>query len=155
MTKEYGLPCPVARTLDIIGDRWTLLIVRDLLASGTRKYAELAESLKGIAPNILADRLRTLEEHGIVEHDGDDGIRCEIDRGQDAVGRGVYESGLCRAGLPGIFVVREGDREVGRGVRVATLERQLDDGDRLERGGVVAVEARSVADPQRPVDGRP
>jgi DNA-binding HxlR family transcriptional regulator len=69
MTKEYGLPCPVARTLDIIGDRWTLLIVRDLLASGTRKYAELAESLSGIAPNILADRLRTLEEHGIVERE--------------------------------------------------------------------------------------
>jgi len=69
MTKEYGLPCPVARTLEIVGDRWTLLIVRDLLAMGTRKYAELAESLKGIAPNILADRLKTLEEHGLVERE--------------------------------------------------------------------------------------
>ncbi|MEX0749872.1 MAG: helix-turn-helix domain-containing protein [Dehalococcoidia bacterium] len=69
MTKEYGLPCPVARTLEIVGDRWTLLIVRDLLATGTRKYAELSESLKGIAPNILADRLKTLEEHGIVERE--------------------------------------------------------------------------------------
>jgi len=69
MTKEYGLPCPVAHTLEIVGDRWTLLIIRDLLATGTRKYAELAESLKGIAPNILADRLKTLEEHGIVERE--------------------------------------------------------------------------------------
>jgi DNA-binding HxlR family transcriptional regulator len=69
MTKDYGLPCPVAKTLEIVGDRWTLLIVRDLLAMGARKYAELAESLKGIAPNILADRLKTLEEHGIVERE--------------------------------------------------------------------------------------
>ena len=69
MTKDYGLPCPVAKTLEIVGDRWTLLIVRDLLAMGPRKYAELAESLKGIAPNILADRLKTLEEHGIVERE--------------------------------------------------------------------------------------
>jgi DNA-binding HxlR family transcriptional regulator len=69
MTKDYGLPCPIAKTLEIVGDRWTLLIVRDLLAMGPRKYAELAESLKGIAPNILADRLKTLEEHGIVERE--------------------------------------------------------------------------------------
>jgi DNA-binding HxlR family transcriptional regulator len=69
MTKDYGLPCPVARTLEIVGDRWTLLIIRDLLSMGPRKYAELAESLKGIAPNILADRLKTLEEHGIVERE--------------------------------------------------------------------------------------
>jgi DNA-binding HxlR family transcriptional regulator len=69
MTKDYGLPCPVAKTLEIVGDRWTLLIIRDLLAMGPRKYAELAESLKGIAPNILADRLKLLEEHGVVERE--------------------------------------------------------------------------------------
>lgn len=69
MTKDYGLPCPVAKTLEIVGDRWTLLIIRDLLAVGPRKYAELAESLKGIAPNILADRLKTLEEFAIVERE--------------------------------------------------------------------------------------
>jgi DNA-binding HxlR family transcriptional regulator len=69
MTKQYGLPCPVAHTLEIVGDRWTLLIVRDLLAIGPRKYAELQESLKGIAPNILADRLKLLEEHGVVERE--------------------------------------------------------------------------------------
>ena len=62
MAKEYGLPCPVAKTLDIIGDRWTLLIVRDLLTLGPRKYIELSQSLQGIAPNVLSDRLKQLVE---------------------------------------------------------------------------------------------
>ena len=69
MTKEYGLPCPVARTLDIVGDRWTLLIVRDLLNEGPLKYAELQQSLAGIAPNVLSDRLKSLEAHGLVERE--------------------------------------------------------------------------------------
>lgn len=69
MAKEYGLPCPVAKTLDIIGDRWTLLIVRDLLTLGPRKYVELSQSLQGIAPNVLSDRLKQLEAHGIIERE--------------------------------------------------------------------------------------
>ncbi len=69
MPKQYDLPCPVAKTLDIVGDRWTLLIVRDLLTLGPRKYVELAGSLKGIAPNILSDRLKLLESNGLVERE--------------------------------------------------------------------------------------
>ena len=69
MSKEYGLPCPVARSLDIVGDRWTLLIVRDLLTLGPRKYVELSQSLQGIAPNVLSDRLKLLEAHGIIERE--------------------------------------------------------------------------------------
>ena len=69
MSKQYDLPCPVAKTLDIVGDRWTLLIVRDLLSLGPRKYVEFAASLKGIAPNILSDRLKLLEAHGLIERE--------------------------------------------------------------------------------------
>jgi DNA-binding HxlR family transcriptional regulator len=69
MSRQYGLPCPVARSLDIIGDRWTLLIIRDLLAVGPRKYVDLSESLKGIAPNVLSDRLKLLESNGLVERE--------------------------------------------------------------------------------------
>jgi DNA-binding HxlR family transcriptional regulator len=58
--------CPVARSLDILGDRWTLLIVRDLLR-GRSRYSELLVSLEGIAPNLLSDRLKRLEGQGIVE----------------------------------------------------------------------------------------
>lgn len=64
--KSYGLECPVAKTLDLLGDRWTLLVVRDLLRGKTR-FKEFAESLEGIPLNLLADRLRYLEANEIVE----------------------------------------------------------------------------------------
>jgi DNA-binding HxlR family transcriptional regulator len=59
-------PCPIARTLDLLGDRWTLLVVRDLLFFGKRRFGELAASPEGIPTNILTDRLRRLEECGVV-----------------------------------------------------------------------------------------
>jgi DNA-binding HxlR family transcriptional regulator len=65
MSKLYGQPCPVACALDLLGDRWTLLLVRDLLR-GRSRFHEFTETLPGIAPNILSDRLKQLEEHGIV-----------------------------------------------------------------------------------------
>jgi DNA-binding HxlR family transcriptional regulator len=58
--------CPVAGTLDIVGDKWTLLVVRDLLR-GKRRYGDLAASAERIPTNILADRLRRLEQAGLVE----------------------------------------------------------------------------------------
>ncbi len=58
--------CPVARTLDVVGDRWTLLILRDL-SWGRRKFSTLLELLKGISANRLSERLKRLEEHGMVE----------------------------------------------------------------------------------------
>lgn len=64
--KSYNLPCNIAETLNIIGDKWTLLIVRDLL-TGVSKFSDLKSSLSGIAPNILSDRLRILEEEGLVK----------------------------------------------------------------------------------------
>lgn len=63
--KRYHLPCNIANTLDIIGDRWTLLIVRDIM-QGITKFNELKNSLVGIAPNILSDRLQILESEGII-----------------------------------------------------------------------------------------
>jgi DNA-binding HxlR family transcriptional regulator len=63
--KEYGQRCPVARTLELVGDRWTLLIVRDLLG-GTHRFHDLQTGLPGLAPNILSDRLKLMEEHGLV-----------------------------------------------------------------------------------------
>ena len=58
--------CPVARTLDILGDRWTMLVLRDLVR-GVSKFSEILESLVGISPNLLADRLKRLERRRIVE----------------------------------------------------------------------------------------
>jgi DNA-binding HxlR family transcriptional regulator len=66
--RSYGQYCALARGLDVVGDRWTLLIVRELLARPCR-YSDLREGLPGIATNLLADRLRQLEADGIVRHD--------------------------------------------------------------------------------------
>jgi DNA-binding HxlR family transcriptional regulator len=60
--------CPVARTLDIVGARWTLLIIRDLLP-GTMRFQDLQERLPGMAPNVLSDRLKTLESHGLIRRE--------------------------------------------------------------------------------------
>ena len=64
--RSYGQYCAVARALDVVGDRWTLLIVRELLARGPSRYTDLRHGLPGIATNLLADRLRQLEEAGLV-----------------------------------------------------------------------------------------
>ena len=63
--RAYHQYCPVAHALDQVGDRWELLIVRELML-GQRRYTDLAEALPGIGSNILATRLRDLEEAGIV-----------------------------------------------------------------------------------------
>jgi len=65
MARLYGQVCPVARSLDLLGERWTLLVVRDLLR-GRGRFQQLLESSPGIAPNVLSDRLKLLEGHGIV-----------------------------------------------------------------------------------------
>ena len=59
--------CPVARSLDIVGERWALLILRDLVLRGPRRFQDLQTSLAGVSPNTLSARLRTLEEAGVVE----------------------------------------------------------------------------------------
>jgi DNA-binding HxlR family transcriptional regulator len=68
MPRSYGQKhCPVARTLDKIGERWTILMLRDFFLHGTRRYQDLQESLTGLAPNTLSARLKSLEGHGLIE----------------------------------------------------------------------------------------
>ncbi|MCV7346602.1 winged helix-turn-helix transcriptional regulator [Mycolicibacterium rhodesiae] len=66
MSRDYGQYCGLARALDVVGDRWNLLIVRQLLLAPAR-YRELRDGLPGIATNLLTDRLRDLESAGVVE----------------------------------------------------------------------------------------
>jgi DNA-binding HxlR family transcriptional regulator len=65
MAKKYEQYCPVAHALDAVGDRWALLVVRELL-QGPKRYTDLAEGLPGIGTNILAARLRHLESAGVL-----------------------------------------------------------------------------------------
>jgi DNA-binding HxlR family transcriptional regulator len=63
--KRYDQACPVAKSLEFLGERWTLLVVRDLLGR-PRRFHDLRASLTGVAPAVLSHRLKILEEHGIV-----------------------------------------------------------------------------------------
>ena len=65
MGKPYDQYCPMAHALDLVGERWTLLVIRELM-HGPKRYTDLVDHLPGIGTNILAARLRDLERHGIV-----------------------------------------------------------------------------------------
>ena len=64
--RSYGQYCSIAKALDVVGDRWTLLIVRELLVRGPCRYSDLQRGLPGIATNLLAGRLRELVDAGVV-----------------------------------------------------------------------------------------
>lgn len=67
MAKSYQQEsCPVARALDVIGERWTILILRDLFLHGPRRFQDFQDSLAGLAPNTLSARLKTLESQGVI-----------------------------------------------------------------------------------------
>ncbi|MDW8046113.1 MAG: winged helix-turn-helix transcriptional regulator [Chloroflexota bacterium] len=63
--RSYDQPCLIARALDVLGDRWTLLILRDLMA-GLKRYSDILENSPGLSPNILSNRLKRLEAEGLV-----------------------------------------------------------------------------------------
>ena len=69
VVRTYGHRCALAKALDVIGDRWTLLIVRELLIRGACRYTDLQYGLPGIATNLLAERLDRLTEAGIVSRE--------------------------------------------------------------------------------------
>lgn len=65
MKNQYQLPCNIAQTLNLIGDRWTLLILHRIM-NGIDTYKELQEQLEGIPSNLLSDRLKCLEADGLI-----------------------------------------------------------------------------------------
>jgi DNA-binding HxlR family transcriptional regulator len=69
--RSYDQYCGLARSLDVVGERWTLLVVRNLLL-GPQRYSELLRGLPGITTNLLAKRLREMEAHGLIERDASD-----------------------------------------------------------------------------------
>lgn len=64
--RGYNHPCLIAQALDVLGDRWTLLILRDLMG-GLHRYNDILENCGGMSPNVLSDRLKRLEADGLVE----------------------------------------------------------------------------------------
>jgi DNA-binding HxlR family transcriptional regulator len=66
MATTYGQECPIARALGVIGEKWSLLVLRDLLQKGPLRFQELEAGLEGVAPNTLSARLKTLESKGVI-----------------------------------------------------------------------------------------
>jgi DNA-binding HxlR family transcriptional regulator len=102
--KSYGQYCGVARGLDVIGDRWVLLIVRELLG-GPRRYGELAHGLPGVASNLLAERLRAMQANGLVVKTPDD--RYELTEWGDGLRDVLYAIG--RWAFPLMGPMEEGE----------------------------------------------
>jgi DNA-binding HxlR family transcriptional regulator len=129
MKRSYKQNCGLAHAMDVIGERWTLLIIRELLI-GPRRYGELLENLVGIGTNLLASRLKELEEKGFVGKTDSQYSLTDIGRRLEPV---VWE--IVRFGL---------GLEIG------------DDEDRLTRTvwDAVALRALYSADNDNAVDGR-
>ena len=64
--RSYGQYCTIARALDVVGERWTLLIVRELMLQGSCRFTDLKNGLPGIATNLLSGRLKDLEDEGLI-----------------------------------------------------------------------------------------
>src|SRR6185436_13978351 len=75
--RRYGDPCGIARALDIVGERWALLIVRELLF-GPKRFTDLRAGLAGASPNVLSQRLRELEARGVVRRHTTGGASYEL-----------------------------------------------------------------------------
>ena len=67
--RSYGEYCSIAKALDVVGDRWTFLIIRELLIRGACRYTDLKNGLPGIATNLLSDRIRELEAAGVIRRE--------------------------------------------------------------------------------------
>jgi DNA-binding HxlR family transcriptional regulator len=76
--KSYNHPCVIAQTLDVLGDRWTLLILRDLM-SGLHRYGDILDNCSGMSPNVLSDRLKRLEADGLVHRRYERGLPPRVD----------------------------------------------------------------------------
>lgn len=87
-----GQYCPVSRTLDVVGERWTLLIVRDLLV-GTTRFNDLARGLPGLSRSLLTKRLRHLERAGVVSRSGQDYLLTPSGRALEPIVFGMAEWG--------------------------------------------------------------
>ena len=71
MRKDLRSTCPISTGLELIGDRWTLLVIRDLMFAGKRHFREFLQSEEAVSSNILADRLNALVENGLVTRQDD------------------------------------------------------------------------------------
>ncbi|MBJ8343912.1 helix-turn-helix domain-containing protein [Antrihabitans sp. YC2-6] len=120
--KSYGEFCALSRALDLVGDRWNMLVIRELLISPSR-YSDLQKSLPGIATNLLAQRLRTLEDDGVIRSAVQPApVSARVYELTDW-GRGLRTAlvGLARWGAPLLAPGTDGDESQGRWLIFAVM----------------------------------
>ena len=71
MRQDQRSTCPINTALELVGDRWTLLVIRDLMFAGKRHFRQFLQSEEAISSNVLADRLKLLDENGLVQREDD------------------------------------------------------------------------------------
>ncbi len=125
-TSTSGTGCPVYLGANVFGDRWTLLILRDMMLHGRKTYGEFLESGEGISTNILASRLRSLEEEGVVW------------RRQDPQNRRSFHYGLTEKGMDLIPLLLEIIRWTGRHFTMNQARTDLVRRIETDRDGLVA-----------------
>jgi DNA-binding HxlR family transcriptional regulator len=140
--RSYDEYCAIAKSLDVVGDRWTLLIVRELALRGACRYTDLRNGLPGIATNLLAERLRELERAGVIaREDAPPPIATALfrltSRGEQL--RPVLE-GLVRWGVP-LMTEQKPDDAVRSHWLAWALELML--GDRQPDGPPLTIELRT------------
>lgn len=126
--RSYNEYCAIAKSLDVVGDRWTLLVVRELAMRGKCRYTDLRNGLPGIATNLLADRLRELEHAGVVmREEAPPPVATTLfsltERGEQL--RGVLDE-LMRWGVP-LMTERKPDDEVRSHWLAGALREMLSD----------------------------
>jgi DNA-binding HxlR family transcriptional regulator len=146
LVRSYRQYCAVAKALDVIGDRWNLLIVRELMVRGGCRYVDLLAGLPGIATNLLADRLRDLEQAGVVmREDAPPPIAATLfrltERGEQL--KPVLVE-LARWGVP--LMIQRADDEMFRGHWVMVVA-ELYPTDQRPAGPPVTIELRTGGEP--------
>jgi DNA-binding HxlR family transcriptional regulator len=139
--RSYDEYCSIAKSLDLVGDRWTLLVVRELSLRGPSRYTDLRNGLPGVATNLLADRLRDLEAAGLVaREEAPPPIATTLFRlTERGTGLKPVLDELMRWGLP--LMVEQRDEDAVRSHWLAgALEVML--GDRRTDGDPVTLELR-------------
>ena len=139
--RKYSQSCPIARTLDVIGDRWTLLIIRDLFM-GSTKFGEFRQS-SGIPPKVLSARLKSLLENGITEREvySEHPLRAEYHLTE--LGRSLLPIVLS-IGMWGFENTFAGEHDLRDAVAEAVYENIPESREMLEEAGLVL--QRAAAD---------
>lgn len=122
--RTYGQFCPVAVSLDVLGDRWTILLLRDMLWAGAQRFNDLVERNPGLSTSVLTERLRSLAQHGLVEQLDEPKRRYVLTEAGEKI-TSVIDA-LYDFGVPFVIGADVTDEMLGYAVADAARKRRLD-----------------------------